>query len=375
MAVLPDDRIVVAGTANMSTKKKTEYDFAVVRYMPNGSLDTTFDTDGKATTPIASPGVSGVAVQHDGKVIVAGENTFAYQKKEGVLVRYNSDGSLDSGFGQGGILRINLPGYDGDRVYDVAIQHDPSNPGIDKIVTLEDPYVIGVHQAIAVARYNLDGTPDTTFANGAGRTITTMAYGIFGKGMALESDGSIIVCGFNDTDSALLLRYDPTGSLDSTFGSGGVVLFDGVSQGNRVAIQANGKIVLTTSGGVILRFTQNGAIDTTFGTGGIAQAPPDSAFAPVCIQPADGKIVTAGEKLTRAKNGSITRNFIVSRYLGDPPPSGAVSPPNTFAQPTSFASRDATVLIPLALPGDHDLTQLATEVILFRPKRRGAPRP
>src|SRR5205814_4259233 len=163
VAVQTDGKLVVVGTTYRDNDFSNE-DFAVARYNPDGTLDKTFGVGGKVQTDF--PGLAAVAssvvVQPDGKILVAGGAfplfTFLGDFK---VVRYNLDGSLDSSFGNGGIVTTSFPGQ-GSYAFAVALQPD------GKIIAAETDFVNFTNDDssntdFAVARYNPDGTPDTTF--------------------------------------------------------------------------------------------------------------------------------------------------------------------------------------------------------------------
>src|SRR5205823_5199649 len=141
------------------------WDFAVARYNADGSLDTTFGSGGTVTTNFG-PGATyddadGVAIQSDGKIVVAGTCNRGGSDNVFAVARYNADGSLDSTFGSGGTVTTDfgLGGSD-DSAYAVALQPD------GKIVAAGATYLGGVPGDFALARYNPDGTLDSTFGGG-----------------------------------------------------------------------------------------------------------------------------------------------------------------------------------------------------------------
>jgi uncharacterized delta-60 repeat protein len=418
MAVMPDHRIVVVGWADMGTGKVKglqvyNFDIAVARYLPNGALDTSFNGTGKVTTNISTysstgpdneqDGAYAVVVQDDGKIVVGGYSVTGPGTYEGVLVRYNTDGTIDTTFDPSGpmpgVVQINLPNFNDDEVSDVAILRDP-NPANDKIVTDESAWAVdpsgNSHLSLSVARYNLDGSLDTSFGTN-GLTVTTMSGNIGGKRMALQLDGSVVVGGSYTPPSGApnelaLFRYFgalttingvtyPAGAPDPTFGTGGVVIYNDPTlasdAGNSVAIQPNGEILLAGESGttspqesILARFQTNGAIDMSFANNGVARNYFTNAggyFNDVTLQP-DGKIVAVGlASTTSGKTG--TNNFLIARFLGDSTTTAATASPAILAQPTSLGSLDATVLIPLAPGSDQDLGQLAIGLIQPGTKR------
>src|SRR6266550_6529444 len=313
VALQPDGRLVAAGITYTDNDFSNQ-DFAIARYNVDGSLDASFGTNGRVTTdfPGLVAAISAVVVQPDGKIVVAGGAyplfTFAGDFK---VARYNPDGSLDTSFGAGGIVTTIFPG-DGSFAFALALQSDGKiiaagtdffdfNPG-----DMSDT-------DFALARYNPDGSPDTTFGNGG--TITTDFLGAEDDvySVLIQPDGKIIAVGsanspFDYYDFAAA-RYLANGTLDPTFGTGGKVRVDfgnnDLDIANDAALQPDGKIVAAGTTvfdfGVqepfaLTRFNSNGTVDTTFGTGGLVLIDfgsfAQSANA-VLIQP-DGKIITVG---------------------------------------------------------------------------------
>ncbi len=282
----------------------------------DASLDTTFGTGGIVITPDTTTIVA-IAIQKDGKIIAIGSVSGDF-----IIARYNTDGSLDTMFGVGGLVITDFG--PGDSARDVAIQKD------GKIV------VAGLSSALVlVARYTVNGDLDLTFGSG-GSVIADLGAGSVIQSIALQKDGKIVVAGSvapgADTDFATA-RFNTDGSLDLSFGIGGVVITDlggDTNQGNAVAIQKDGKIVVagfSDAGGLsfdfaVARYNTDGSLDATFnpigivpGTvitnfGGITST--DDRGRAVAIQK-DGKIVVAGE----SDAGGGFSNFAVARYNTD----------------------------------------------------------
>jgi uncharacterized delta-60 repeat protein len=321
VAIQADGKIVVAGNSSANANG-TDSDFAVVRYNPNGTLDTSFNGTGKVITQVSSSYdfAKSVAIQADGKIVAAGfsrngaNNAFA-------VVRYNTDGTLDTSFG--GTGKVVTPiGSSHDGANSVAIQAD------GKIVAAGNSSNNSTDSDFAVVRYNTDGTLDTSFG-GTGKVVTPIGSSSFDSAasVAIQADGKIVAAGLsnNSTDSDFaVVRYNPNGTLDTSFnGTGKVVTPIGSNSGDfatSVAIQADGKIVAAgDSRGAdydfaVVRYNPNGTLDTSFnGTGKVVTAVGirgDRASS-VAIQP-DGKIVAAG----RSSNGS-DHDFALVRYLAD----------------------------------------------------------
>jgi uncharacterized delta-60 repeat protein len=243
------------------------------------------------------------------------------------------------------------------------------------------------HSSVAVERYNLDGSLDTGFGT-SGRTVTTMSGNIGAEGMALQSlDGSVVVGGGYTPQSGApselaLFRYTAAGVLDSTFGTGGIVLYNDTTEasdvGHSVAIQpGNGEILLagasytsSSESSILARFQTNGAIDTSFASNGVARnafTNAGSYFNDMTLQP-DGKIVAVGTASTTSGHTGTT-NFLIARFLGDSTTTAATASPAILAQPTSLGSLDATDQIPQALGSDQDQDHLAIDLIQSGTKR------
>jgi len=302
-----DGKIVVAGGTAGATDE-----FALVRYNPDGSLDTGFDGDGRVVTDFAGGNDYGnaVALQADGKIVVAGYTEGA--TLDFAVARYNPDGSLDTGFDGDGKLVTDFSGGD-DLSYAVVLQAD------GKIVVAG--YTVSATWDFAVARYNPDGSLDMGF-DGDGKVATDYDGGTdYGKAVVLQADGKIVLAGitYSATADFAVARYNPDGSLDTGFDGDGRVVTDfagGDDRGYAIALQADGKIVMAGSAYgatldfAVARYNPDGSLDTTFdGDGKLVTdfAGGDDWGYAVALQ-ADGKIVVAGYA------ESATRDFAVARY-------------------------------------------------------------
>jgi len=219
-----DGKIVVAGRSDTGGEG---FDFAVARYNMDGSLDLTFGDGGKVTTDFGGSDFgNAVVLQKDGKIVVAG-----FSADDFAVARYNTDGSLDMSFGDDGQVTTDFGGSDFGNA--VVLQKD------GKIVVAGSSA-----DDFAVVRYNTDGSLDSTFGTG-GKVITDFGGADFGNAIAMQKDGKIVVAGTSDLDFAIA-RYNTDGSLDSTFGTGGKIItdFGGTDRGNAIALQKNGKIVV-----------------------------------------------------------------------------------------------------------------------------------
>ena len=272
----------------------------------------------------------GVAIQPDGKIVVVGytsipstppaprlPDTFA-------LARYNSDGSLDTGFGDGGKVSGNVNG----RAFAVAIQDD------GKIVVAGEFTFDSTNGNdfgdFTVARFDTNGNLDASFgSSGTGQIVTDIGLSTnAAQNLVLQSDGAIVVsgkpqgstAGFDHTD---VVRYNANGSIDDSFGGDGKVTLPGMAIGEGLALQGDGKLVLvgsvetavppaTSIEFAVMRLDADGSVDEAFGEGnGIVttgiSGRGDAARA-VALQ-GDGKILVAG-----GSNQQLNSNFAVARY-------------------------------------------------------------
>jgi uncharacterized delta-60 repeat protein len=301
LAIQSDGRIVAAGYSSNGSN----YDFALVRYNTDGTLDTTFGTGGKVTTPVGSDhdAANALVIQSDGRIVAAGYS-YNGSNYDFALVRYNTDGSLDITFGTGG--KVTTPVGSGDDVaHSLGIQSD------GKILAAGYSFnSSGSKDDFALVRYNTNGTLDTTFGSGG---IVTTPVGS-GKDQAhaigIQPDGRIVAAGSSDNGSKYnfaLVRYNTNGTLDTSFGTSGIVttpVGSGWDSVYALALQPDGRIVAAGMSGIetspnfaLVRYNVNGTLDTGFGIGGIVTASigssDDYALA-LCIQSSDGKIVAAG---------------------------------------------------------------------------------
>jgi uncharacterized delta-60 repeat protein len=187
---------------------------APTAYAAAGDLDATFGTNGQVITAFSGFAAgNAVAVQSDGKVVVVGE-----ESNDFTVARYSSGGILDSSFGDGGKVTTDFSD-NSDRAYAVAIQTD------GKIIVAGS-----TGSDFALARYNSNGTLDSSFGDG-GKVTTNYSVsgpGDSGRAVAVQSDGKIVLAGYSydstEYEEFALLRYNSNGILDSSFGSGGIVI-------------------------------------------------------------------------------------------------------------------------------------------------------
>lgn len=316
IAIQPDGKILVAGEAVVTVNS----DFAVLRYNADGTLDQTFGTGGIATTPVLNihDRARAMALRPTGEIILAGESTTT-STDEVALAQFTSNGVLDPTFGNAGIASFDLGSND--VVHAAALQPD------GKLVC------VGVSAPNnMLARFLPDGTLDPTF-NGTGALVDPLPGSTGGthRDVALQADGKIVAVGqavIGGSSTWVVVRYNTDGSLDTGFGTGGVVTTEFGPQtfwpeaAMAVDLYADGRIMVAGHADynttyAFARYLSDGTLDTQFGNGGTttldisqnADIPED-----VLLQP-DGSILVCGTSII----GSTSRQ-VVARLLdnGDP---------------------------------------------------------
>ncbi len=312
VAVQFDGKILVAG--EVSNGRNT--DLLVLRYTPEGVLDSSFNGDGIFTFSSKTKTVdaaTAVALQPNGRIVVAGR-TGSGSAGDLLVLRYKTNGTLDRSFSNDGIAVYSGDSGSEDIGRAVAIQNDGK-------AVVAGQTSNGANSDLLVLRYKSDGSLDTSFS-GDGVAVYSGAADSndIGRAVAIQDDGKIVVVGQTSNganNNLLILRYTSSGSLDTTFGTAGVVNFGGSGNesGRSVVIQPNGMIVVAgvRSNGadtdlLLLRYTESGSLDTTFGSGGVVAYDSGNADAAnaIALQP-DGKIVVVGAS---------DDDVLVLRYIG-----------------------------------------------------------
>ncbi len=317
-AIQLDGRIVVSG----NVVDAAERDFAVARFNGvDGSIDTTFAGDGMVTTRTGRSidMASFVATGADGTIVATGSKRRSvpdlWDTYSSVLdlavTRYTSDGTLDASWGASGI--VSTPISDAASHYYQGIAGLGALQPDGKVVVVgapTDPDVYSVSTEFVIARYDIDGSLDTTFGD-AGMLRTTLSESeAQPHAVVLQEDGSILVAGYAGVDGfrhIVLVRYSAAGELDTSFDGDGIVytaIGDARAEANGVAIQSDGRIVVAgsadyygISGFAAARYLPDGSLDATFSDDGIASRSvffgSSAAAGSVAVQP-DGKIILAG---------------------------------------------------------------------------------
>lgn len=311
LGIQGDSKIVLGGISNNN--------FALVRYNPNGNLDTSFGNAGLVTTQFINSPYSylyAIGLQPDGKIVAAGNRVVLPDQignYDFALARYNTDGSLDTNFGISGFVITDLGGQ-GDTIRTLALQPD------GKIVAGGFTYIYA-----ALVRYNPDGSLDNGFGTGGVATADFGGVNSVITAVLLQPDGKIVVAGNNDFSEFVLARFESNGSLDLGFGTNGIVITPVPGGGlvEDVVLQSDGRILVGGSNSTdpspydfaLARYNPNGSLDTTFGNLGIVTTDFDASderIRALLLQP-DGKVVAVGETTTDGSNV----NFALARYLTD----------------------------------------------------------
>jgi uncharacterized delta-60 repeat protein len=316
LALPGDGTIIVAG------------DRELLSFLADGTSNTVFGISGTAAVNFfgSFDFMRTVAVQPDGKIVVAGytrEN--ATREHDFAIARFNADGTLDAGFGEAGQIIRDVQGR-GDEIDAVLIQPD-GGILVTGVVARMPPNGI-LDADFAIARYTSAGAPDPTFAGGG--VVITPVFGRadLAQAAVLQPDGRIIVAGRvadsgGDDPDIALVRYNPDGTLDTGFGLDGIARHETSDVWDEVtdlAVQPDGKIVAAGHylGGparfLVARFNPDGTFDPTFGTGGVA-SPTFSAsgdFAQAVVLQTDGKVIVGGQA-----SNQLAPDFAIARLHPD----------------------------------------------------------
>ena len=313
-----DGKIVAAGSASGTA-------FLVARFNADGTLDQTFGNNGSVQTTFGDPTAAAhdLILQADGRIIavgVSGAGPYS-ELNDFVLARYNIDGSLDPTFGNGGKVKTHFPGVTntGSTASSIALQLD------GKLVVGGSYKNERTPHQFAVARYNANGSLDSTFGN-AGKVVTFVGAGdAFATALVIQSNGRIVLTGYSETTQDhdfTLAGYTSNGTPDSTFGNAGLMTTD-FSGGSddipyAMALQSDGKLVVVGQTGdypeldfALARYNVDGQLDQGFGTAGKVTTDTSLSDHAYDVALQRDKIVLAGIAL----NGT-NFDFTVARYLG-----------------------------------------------------------
>ncbi|QNK77968.1 T9SS type A sorting domain-containing protein [Winogradskyella sp. PAMC22761] len=264
IAVLPDNKVIIGS--------RIFQNYVIMKITETGSLDNSFGTNGIVTTDLGYLDIiTDLKVHSDGKILITGFSSrfdSVDDTEDKTLIRYNSDGSLDTSFNNTGIIFSSFEDGKKDRGQSISIQPD------GKIVitgTSEDD--LG-YKNIALSRYNNNGSIDSSFGTN-GTTFTNYSDDDYSYSSLIQSDGKIVIGGFSYNDSTsqrdfILVRYNSDGNIDNTFGNNGITTTDlnnnSSDYGFSLAFQSDNKLLIAgftyenggTLDSVIARYTING---------------------------------------------------------------------------------------------------------------------
>lgn len=352
--ILDNGKILVAG---ISMNQSFYADILLIRLNQNGTIDSSFGNNGFTVTGFSSRDdfAYGLAVQPDGKILVAGEmtDTINYQNNPSI-VRFTEDGFVDNTFGVNGQLLI--PAIGGDNGFRcITIQPDGKILAAGRYSFVNTGLV---DFDFCVVRADVNGVLDPTFGTN-GIALTSVGSGLNQAfGIDLDTAQNIVVAGVsnNATTDMALLKYDPSGTLDATFGVGGIVesniaAFDAaydvkVQTDNNIVVSGTSGSFPSPTGATVWKFLANGAIDNSFGTNGYVTTniASDNEDGNSVVLQADGKIVVSGKyRNTNANNndGTVLRynNTVVNASVNE------INVSNTLSVYPNPASSNQTIMI------------------------------
>ncbi len=316
VALQSDGKILICGISPKENLSTARNDFTIIRLNTDGSLDTSYATNGILRIEFGAQGsiALAMAMQSDDKAVVVGTMSDG-SAADMAIARINTDGTLDNTFSGDGKQTINI-GIS-DQANAIAIQNDGN-------IILAGSTADLTGNVIALARLLENGTLDPTFGT-SGKVVTNLpSLDERLSSVLVQPDGKIIGAGtsFYPGQSFIVVRYNADGSLDPSFGTSGATTVNINTQdiANDAALQSDGKIIVVGSSTdftignlAVVRLTANGSVDSSFSDDGVQLTSMTSATATaVCIQ-SDSKIVIGGHVGVIANTG----DFILARYLGD----------------------------------------------------------
>ncbi|WP_415327725.1 T9SS type A sorting domain-containing protein [Chryseobacterium sp. MMS23-Vi53] len=322
MKIGADGKIVAVGYWE-DTNSINRKDFIVVRLNANGTLDTTFNGTGKVTVAFGSNEdvAHAVAIQNDGKILVAG-HSFTGSYRDIAIARINVDGTLDSTFGTNGKVTTDLAGNN-DEATCIAINTD------GKFAVGSFTYGAGsstISSDFGIAKYNANGSLDTSFSSDGKHVVVIGVNNDKPESIVFQSNGKILIGGSafmsSGRDDFAIVRMNTNGTLDTSFNTDGIFttpLGSSDDTARSMKLLSDGKILLagTVASGSytdigLIRVTSAGNLDTTFGTNGKTQQGYGnlSVIKDMDVM-SDGKIMVCGS--------AGTTNIFLARFGGSTP--------------------------------------------------------
>ena len=245
VAIQPDGKILAAGYLTISCQGFCR-DFLVYRFNPNGSPDVSFDGDGMLTTAVSASSsmANSIAVLPNGKIAVAGYADLSSNNSDFAVAVYNPDGSLDNSFNDDGVAITTIGLTSDDTALAIAVQ-------AGKIVVAGLTRTTNTLEVMAIIRYTSNGLLDPTF-DGDGKVTTAIGTSSRINALAIQPDGKILAAGWSNSDNVTfndftVVRYNTDGSLDASYGSGGKVITDlsgSIDYAYTIALDSSGRAVV-----------------------------------------------------------------------------------------------------------------------------------
>jgi uncharacterized delta-60 repeat protein len=332
VAVQPDGRIVLAGYAQQSATLPTSFTSVLARYLPDGSLDSSFGSGGVVTERTPSrwreTQFHGVDVAPDGRIVAVGEHVRSLPRSAGIVAAFKPDGSVDKSFGRRG------------RVVFTQRSREAYSSLLD-VEVLENGKILvsGYHKyRLVLVRLRSDGRPDRSFGGGDGRFTLDIHQGNVccpSASLAVQTDGRIVVAthgGPGHSERPYLLRFRPGGGLDRGFGKNGIAapyLPWRLFSPDDMAIQPDGAIVTVGQGAKtkqnpvagaysVFRNLPDGSVDASFGEHGLKMFPmSDEGFAGAALTQAYGSVLTGGSFAAKDLSGKRSTTLLLARFRGN----------------------------------------------------------
>jgi uncharacterized delta-60 repeat protein len=348
IALQSDGKIVqVVGS---TTQDHLDTVLGITRFNPDGSHDTTFGDNGitlknlvKRTGTTSGPGREGAStatVRPDGDIVVAGFVVDSSNRSRGLLAQFNPDGTFDTTFGDwnknpGTTITRFAASFVGMKILD------------DGGIIAVGSFGSGAEQDVLVARFTVDGRLDPTFGGGDGYVTTDLGGADRVTAVSLTSGGQILVAGgqYQDLTGQFLLRYDPDGTLDPTFGVNGIVhtqVFQTVNGGEEQVLDRASSLSVTPEGDIFVagsaddhhptivinalalsKYDPEGTLDTSFGTNGVVilslpSSRTGSGLADIMEHSVTTLVDQNGKLVVRVDlAGSVGRDITLLRYHPD----------------------------------------------------------
>ncbi|MFO1002834.1 MAG: hypothetical protein U0936_21090 [Planctomycetaceae bacterium] len=340
VVIQSDGKILIVGSATRIINQNGYSDIALVRLNADGSLDSTFSSDGLVTTDLGGyAGGRTVALQADGRIVVGGFGGGGFF----TLVRYRTDGSLDTTFRGTGYFTTFVASNSSSSVTSLAIQSDGKILAAGNVQSSTNSRYRSTYTVI---RFNANGTFDPTFGV-SGRVIEAYSPLRVANDMELLADGSILIAGSAEeydsrgrNSSMAVAKYDKNGaptefgtvvhSIEQNYASDPLQKYIAVADAKSLLVQPNGKIVVggESEGRFLMwRLNADGTSDTSFGGDGRVSTEFLTGTGTLVdvLRQSSGRLIAVGTHISPVTQKSSDRDFLMTRYLDATPPAFSTS--------------------------------------------------